>query len=479
MASAVLSDRRALPTTTQPRSVKLTFIVLTGWASSGLLIYGHATYIGPVFGYLGMPYTAMSYEEYLQLFVLIAISALFLPLKWTQVADFLVWLIFFFTYIPSITMTASMGILSSSSTLFLESSLTIGFCLLAWIATIQVEPFKPVRVRRTEFWIFLLTLAFWLLLWIIAQNHTTMNIVSVDDIYTQRFAGAETVGASAYAMGIIGNTVAPFLMSYGIYKKKLLVVAGAILAEVIVYSVQAQKFVLLSVLYIPAFYFLLGGRKNLDEPRRVPISRAGMVALGLLVFSVFVSIGRTQEDVVAGGVLQRACDIVLVRLFALPGALVAQYANFFEYYPITYFAHVGIGKFFMTSPYLREVSLEVGAFLANGLTGMNANANTFASDGVTSFGLIGPVVAGVLVGLVLSLLNRFAGRNETPLLAIASAPFVFAIGETSVFTSLLTGGGVMTMIVLYLYRSGCESSAPLTSEKRPNIRATSSARPFV
>lgn len=107
--------------------------------------------------------------------------------------------------------------------------------------------------------------------------------------------------------------------------------------------------------------------------------------------------------------------------------------------------------------------MEVGSFLVGGGVGMNANANFFASDGVAALFTLGPACMGLLVGLLLRLVNKIVGTDDLPLAAICSSGFAFTLSELSLFTSLLTGGGFLLIVLLYLSRRSRKVPQKLTS----------------
>lgn len=439
----------------QRRSASAIAIMLLGCLSSTLLIYGHETYVYPVYGYMGLPYTPLSTYDYLQLMAIVSLPGLLLPRTLVRVSTFLIWIIYYFCFVPVVTMAAAMGILSYENVTALQISVALGFSAIALIPNLRLAPVKAVVFSGERLWVLFFGLYVVFNLWIVMQNASIMSLVSFGDVYVQRFAGSETEGSSAYAMGIASGVLNPFLMSYALFHRKRLFFALGALGQIVIYAVVAQKFVVLSLLYIPGFFFLMGGRRVLHAPLTIPLWRVGALVNVLLGTSIVIADMIEERN---GSAAEQICDIVLMRLFALPGGIVTQYAEFFEHNPVTYATHNGFLKFFFEPPYMREVSVEIGSFLNGGEAGMNANANFFAYDGIVSFGLVGPIFAGVFVGLILLLLDRMAGEEEGPLLALTSTTFAFTLTDGSAYTALVSGGGLLLFLLVFLYRSTLNNS---------------------
>jgi hypothetical protein len=434
------------------RSANSGIIIFFGCLASLLLIYGHEIFVNPVYGYLGLPYVPLDIGGYLQLMTIVALPGFLLPRALIRVSSLVIWIIYYFCFIPVVTMVAITGLLSTDKVALLQFSVVVGFVAIVLIPKIPLRPIAVSPYPPHRFWLLLVGLFGLLNVWIIVQNASVMTLVSVGDTYTQRFAGSETVGLSAYAMGITSGSINPFLMAYGLLNRKWRFLLMGMLGQLVIYSVMAQKFVMLSVLYIPGFYLLMGGSKNVATPLSVPMWRIGVLINILLVLSLVIAESIQVRD--NSGALDVICDIILMRLFVLPGALVAQYALFFDNNPVTYSTHIGVLKFFFESPYLREVSLEIGSFLAHGGQGMNANSNFFGYDGVASFGLVfGPALAGIFVGAILLVLDLLAGTEQPTLMALTATCFAYTLCESSAFTTLVTGGGFVFFLLAYLYRA--------------------------
>jgi hypothetical protein len=122
------------------------------------------------------------------------------------------------------------------------------------------------------------------------------------------------------------------------------------------------------------------------------------------------------------------------------------YINFFSSHPFTYYSHINIVSWLVHYPY----QLSLGEVIGFDLVGddLDANANFYATDGVAAMGAIGVVVAGAAFGLVLCVADALT-RNRLRLACTAMIAFVMNLSNSSLFTSLITGGGAVLLCLLY------------------------------
>jgi hypothetical protein len=409
------------------------------------LIFAHSTFVAPLYYYLGIPYTAIDFTEHAWLLVLVCFVSLFLPHDYRKISGLIGWLLFVFCFVPSIVLSTIIGVLRPEILLQLQLALTAGMSAILVIPRPAVVPFRSTSITTTTFWLFVGLLFAGFTAWIVGVNYDKMQVVGMADVYTQRFSANSSVGNSAYAMGILSGSIDPFLMAIGLVQRKPLLFLLGAFGQVVVYSVLAQKFVFLSVFYVPGFYYLLGGRKFALKPIGAPLWRLALLSVGILaVGSAVMSFRSTSGS-------QSVDDVgtlLLMRQFSLPGG----YAAYFTDHPLTYFTHISIVKAMFGAIYPRDVGLEIGSYLVGGGVGMNANANFFASDGIAGLYLIGPAVMGIVVGLILRFADKVIGQEHLAIAGLTMTAFGFSLAEASVFTSLLTGGGMLCLPLLYGFR---------------------------
>src|SRR5690606_24851887 len=78
----------------------------------------------------------------------------------------------------------------------------------------------------------------------------------------------------------------------------------------------------------------------------------------------------------------------------------------------------------------------------------NANANFWATDGIASLGEIGILVSSFVIFLLFILFNRISQVYNKTFLILVLVPYLNALLNMSLFTSLLTGGAFIIFFLL-------------------------------
>lgn len=113
--------------------------------------------------------------------------------------------------------------------------------------------------------------------------------------------------------------------------------------------------------------------------------------------------------------------------------------------PLTFLAQNWPFRWFLSYPH-DDV---LGKVVSRSVLGIDSNANAafLFSDGIAGFGIyLGPIISMTLLNCVLSLvmINPHNNHKVRVLLAI---PFVIQVLNTSVFTTVITGGGLLIMLL--------------------------------
>jgi hypothetical protein len=412
-----------------------------------LTLIAHAYYGFPVYGYLGLPYVPLVIEEIIFLILLAAIPGFFLPQKANAPSDFVVTVIYYYCYVPAITMMLATGLLNGTFLAAHLGSIAIGFLLVIFLAGRSGKPFRSPKMSSRAFVALLILLYLVFSIWIVLENYRTMRLVGFLDVYDQRALGGENIGTSGYALGMMAGAVNPLLMAYGLFTRRPLLFILGFSGQFLCYSVAANKIMLSSVAYIPAVYFLIGGRRAHAAQAVPSLTWMGPAYVSIILVGLFLATLYYQSYAVW---VDAIASQILMRLLLLPGALTAQYAHFFETNPLTYMSHVGFGRLIAGSNYAESVSQTIGNFMAGGERGQNANVNFFAYDGIASFGPYGAPIIGVIVGYTLRLFNKAVRHSMVNVATLGLAAFAFNIAEGSYFSGMLTHGGGLLLILLYV-----------------------------
>ena len=140
-------------------------------------------------------------------------------------------------------------------------------------------------------------------------------------------------------------------------------------------------------------------------------------------------------------------SVLLARTVANGGMLTYWYFQFFQDHPYTYYSHINIvNAITHTYPYDDSLGNVVGGnFWA---VKMNANANLWATDGIAAAGVMGILFVNLILSYVLYILNYATANNNKLFVILLFLPFISMFLNTSIFTSLLSGGVFLSVLFL-------------------------------
>ena len=144
-------------------------------------------------------------------------------------------------------------------------------------------------------------------------------------------------------------------------------------------------------------------------------------------------------------------SLIIRRIFFVPGNLSFSYFEFFSYNPKVFWSN-GILSPFLSYPYDLSLTHMIGRYI--GYDGMGAN-NGYVSSGFAHAGYFGVLFYSFIVGLLLKLINDMT-YNKLPLwfsVSVCIGPLRTILINSDLFTSLLTHGLFISLIIIFLSRS--------------------------
>ncbi|PDQ17707.1 hypothetical protein CN311_28700 [Mesorhizobium sanjuanii] len=270
-----------------------------------------------------------------------------------------------------------------------------------------------------------------------------MSFSAMDEIYDQRarFGAMQASTLALYLTGWLSNAMNPYLLAVGLFDRtRRWAIAVGLAGQVIVFMAFAGKMMLVILIVTFGFYFFAINKGRISAPR-LAFGFAMLTAssFAMLVATDYQPVGTTL-DMVA---------LIYMRTLGIQGAMTGVYADVFSSSPLTYWSHMNIMNMIIDYPYKVPLGYVVGSRLVGG-TGFNANSHFWATDGIAAYGMPGVVIMGAVLGLLLSLANKVVTPDRLPFAATVSIPFIMSLGNSSLFTSLVTGGGlIMVMMIAY------------------------------
>ena len=278
------------------------------------------------------------------------------------------------------------------------------------------------------------------MLWVLVIFRGNFRIVSFADVYDLR-SGADDIMEGSfvhYAIMWLSAVVGPFLMAWGVVRKRTSGFLAGVLVQGFVYSATGAKSVVVSIFVVLALALVLR-----DRGASFGLKVSWICAS--LTFALFLgrSLGGSES------LFFWLFSLVFMRTFGNSGLTTAWYHDFFLRNPMTYYSHIKGVSWFVIYPYTNPLGIEVGSFYSGDPT-LDANAHFWATDGLAAWGLGGILIISVLCALVFWVLDSTARGHDLRLTALTVSFAALNLANISLFTSLLSGGLGLLMISLYL-----------------------------
>lgn len=293
------------------------------------------------------------------------------------------------------------------------------------------------------FWGLLTAIWLGMLVLVVLGYGSSFHFVAADEVYDQRFGGATKAANPAvrYSIALLSSGIDPFLIAAGLYSRRYWLAGVGVASQIILFGTLAARSTLLSPLFIIGIYFLS------DRQGRM---RGNLLLIGLVSIFVITSPLLVRYNPMGGG-LDQLMSFLYLRTLLIAGGTYGVYQQFFSIFPVTYFSNIHPFSFFLTYPY---GDLSVGQVVQSFLIPITStdipelNANFLATDGMASLGVLGVPLSGVVTAAVLRLLSRFVPPERTMFMLSAGTVFMLALSNSSLFTALVTGGGILVVFLV-------------------------------
>lgn len=401
----------------------------------------YVNWLAPTFDYMGLSYHAPSWMMLDLGWVLALLPGFWMPLRLSRPSQVPLWFIYLMLYIPSMFNPTYMALQPTAELIGLMSALALGMMILSISGFLP-----PIRLRFSLispglFWSVIAFVTIALDIWVIAIFHSRMHLVNFADVYDLRSEADEVSSGTGvdYGLMTLSSVLDPLLMAYGLVSRRKWILLLGFLNQVMLYAAEGSKAVILSVLMIGGLYLIIGRSGRVFGLR--------IVATVCLLLAVLCVLARRSELNIF---FQFAMSILFMRTFANGGYVTGAYSNFFHSHPLTYLSSVhGIDRF-VHYPYDRGLGLVMGQY-EMGISDLDLNGHFWVSDGVAAFGPWGIVFISILCAMVLWALDSSAAKHEPVMGALLMAFITVNLTNVSLFTTLLSGGlGLLILILLLM-----------------------------
>ncbi|MCS6982289.1 MAG: hypothetical protein NZM65_08855 [Flavobacteriales bacterium] len=249
------------------------------------------------------------------------------------------------------------------------------------------------------------------------------------NVYDTRLQAREvSFGFSGYLIRFASNVSAPILLVYGLMNRNLIFIAFGFLSNFLIFLLEGSKSVFFMPFFLTFIFYVIRKDFNFNF---------------LLLFLLLLIGGALFLDERFNTAYS---SYIIRRTFIVPGLLTRVYHDVFSTEP-TYQWTYNIFRFFQ--PPLMDISPPyfVGYFYF-GYADMSANANPWA-DGFANDYTMGPFIETVIM-IVFLILADYVGLGNRIFVACALFASYYSIISSSIFTSLLTHGMIICLLVVAL-----------------------------
>jgi hypothetical protein len=422
--------------------VKKLRIVLAVGGYAAVLLWAYAAIVSPNFSYDGYTLKWPSATSMIWLTTVALLPALIMPYSLSKPSGMILWWLYLAAYIPSIFVPALSLSMPFEKLVPLQICLLLCMGLLRLASLAKLLAIGRIRLSPALFWT-----GFWIT-WagcmafvcihfrVSALIANLASVVAGGSEYAIRSAFYEEISQSgkvlAYVTGQLSQALDPYLIVFGIVRRRPMCVVAGVLGQILVFSVTGLKIILFSSVFLAGLFLIM---RRWEHWRRVfgVFLTAGLTAVIVL---------STVADVLAPG--KTFTTLFTRRSLAAPGLLTGFY---FEHFSQA--SHAGVAfRFSSTSGHYFGPPQEIGLAYF-GSTDVDANAN-FWAEGFADFGMPGIFGFTLIVALLVWIYDSLFAAQTLELGALMTAMPALNLANTAPTTVLFTHGGLLTALVLYL-----------------------------
>jgi hypothetical protein len=402
----------------------------------GLFNYVYIAIVSPKWAYYGFIYEPLPLESVLLLWILGLLPVFWLPLHITRPSQVLYWMLYAIVYVPSLFLPHYLQRQPPLDLFLLNISFFLSFWILGLTYKVPLQPVIGPKLSKYMWWLFVAVTGAFLYLAVMAVYGGRLQFTGLYNIGLRLTSRElDTTFLTGYGQAWLANVINPMLMAVGLYRKKPFLFLIGAAGQLLLFMTVAMKAWLLSIFLLP-FMFLVLNSKNSILGLRFMIGMSG-----LLIIPIILNFYESPFSV-------RIQDLIGFRLFSDPGFMTSVYSDYFSQNPWTYWSHLKGISAFVQYPYDLTVNYLIGDFLGNILNSFNAHV--WATDGIAAMGIMGVLVAGLLMGIIFYILDCSASGFDPKFSGLSIVMHGISLSNLSLMSSSLGGGIFFNIILLWL-----------------------------
>ena len=397
----------------------------------------------PQAGYMTRPFYSSAFR-YAVSFVLYLLLFASLPKKEKGGVIFSIHLQFAYMVAPILTLYAFSD-MSSRYTLMIFACILLENLVI--FRPLRIT--EPVRIKGIQNYVTVMLgilIVFSLIIPVLYNGFEGLKAFNFAYIYKMR-ANASYPPGFGYLLDWIVKAVVPFSFLYFINMKKYRWAFIFAAFQVLFYMLTGSKFVLFVLIPTTFVYFVF------KTGHCVKLMYLGL-GMGCLIITLAYKLdcfAKTTSLINSIGFWATA--LVAVRALFIPAGIKSYYYEFFSTQPKLFFSDGQIGRMFgLTYPYKKPSGFVINAFQQGVNQFDRSNSNTgYLGDSYAQMGFAGMLLTSVLLALLLRGLRVYDRKETAPLLAALICIYIIILNDGALFTTLLTGGMLVTYLLIFIY----------------------------
>ena len=432
---------------TNVKRIHIIITVLSIFIYCGTYFWVYNSFVIPVYGDTeDYSMSTVSYWDTILTFIFIVIPIPQLLILVKKPSQVIIWIIYIIIYVPLLFMPYFNG-MKLLDLIIANTSLMIGFLLLIYCTKGRRISFFKESYSYLKISPYLYLVSSFILITALYHNRAELrfaNPLDHTDVYAQRLnKNTDNTGIYAYFFNWIASVFMPIFVISGLFFKRKKDVVYGIIICFLSYMVAANKIFLLTLVTTFLIFWMIKKSANLFGAK-ILIVLTTLMIITTLLFKYF-------EETEYRLAVQSLAMMVTIRTVGIGTYNYKYYYDYFitHNHPKTYLSHISIVDFFShTYPYEYSLGQVIGDVYFDNVS-YQLNANFFITDGLSSFGIFGFILAGIACGFMLRILDSAAKNHKLELSVGLTFYAAMSLANISLFTAFVTGGFVF--IILYLY----------------------------
>jgi hypothetical protein len=425
----------SLPSTRQTVGIQ---IVPAGLLFKVLLDICYIHHVSPSYSYMGM-ILSLDYHKLVESY-LMALGLLLVSSWRSRTPSAIILLIGLFTGI--IPLTSIYALQDRSASFIYATLLTFGIAMvITWMPRLRLS---YLTIGREIFISICALFVAAIVYYLIAQGayrHFTLELYSIYG-YRRELGDLVFVGPFKYFAHWAHGVFTIALLVWAMHHKNKMLAAAVVSAQIFIYGSTLLKALLFNFLFIIGLYYILKPKGN----------------IGLLLWLLCAAVGAGMLETVFLGE-KYLTDLITRRVVFLPPYLANEYYELFR----------EIGHVYWTSGFFGGFAPYPFPYDPANLVGQSAmgSRETWANNGMFGMGFMqagfaGMLLYGVVYGLWLYIIDCISiGRVPVEVaVCMVIVPTLLVVTDTDLPTTLVTHGGIVATLMLWLW-------AGIARERRP------------